>query len=96
VLILAVVWSAPLRSSVSSRLAALLGGCYLLQLGVGLLNVWFLAPVSLQIIHLLLSDVLWIALVLFAASVLAPGDLAGRVPAAIAENGALRRRASAP
>lgn len=93
-LVLAVVWSSPLRSPASSRLAGLLGGCYLLQLGVGLLNVWYLAPVSLQIVHLLLSDILWIALVLFAASVLAPGDVTGRVRAVVAEEAGLRRRAS--
>ena len=42
-----------------------------LQLCAGLLNVALLAPIWLQIVHLLLADVLWIALVLLAASALA-------------------------
>lgn len=95
-LLLAVVWSTSPRSAASHRLAVVLGGCYALQLGIGLLNVWFLAPVTLQIVHLLLSDMLWIALVLFAASALTPGELAGRVRAPIAEAEVLSRRASAP
>ena len=41
------------------------------QLAAGFINVWLLAPVWLQIVHLLLADLLWIALVLTAASSLA-------------------------
>ncbi len=39
----------------------------LVQIAAGLLNVALLAPVWLQLVHLLLADVLWIALVLLAA-----------------------------
>jgi heme A synthase len=46
-------------------------GVYGLQLLVGLANVWFLAPLGLQLIHLMLSDVVWILLVLLISSVLA-------------------------
>jgi heme A synthase len=42
----------------------------LAQLAVGLLNVVLLAPVWLQIVHLLLADVLWIAFVLLAVRAL--------------------------
>lgn len=41
------------------------------QILSGLLNVALLAPIWLQIVHLLLADLLWIALVLLAASALA-------------------------
>jgi heme A synthase len=41
------------------------------QFGAGLLNAALLAPVWLQIIHLLLADLLWLALVLLSASSLA-------------------------
>lgn len=41
------------------------------QLGAGLLNAALLAPVWLQIVHLLLADLLWLALVLLSASSLA-------------------------
>jgi cytochrome c oxidase assembly protein subunit 15 len=43
----------------------------ILQVGAGLLNLLLLAPVWMQIVHLLLADVLWIALVLLAARALA-------------------------
>jgi heme A synthase len=44
------------------------------QLGAGLLNAALLAPVWLQIVHLLLADLLWLALVLLNASTLARRD----------------------
>jgi len=40
------------------------------QLLLGLANMWLLAPIPLQLAHLLLSDLLWILLVLLAASAL--------------------------
>jgi heme A synthase len=43
----------------------------LVQLGAGLLNVALLAPIWLQLLHLLLADLLWLALVLMTASTLA-------------------------
>jgi len=53
------------------RLAVGMAALYAAQLGLGLANVYLLAPVGLQIAHLLLSDLIWIALVLLAASALA-------------------------
>lgn len=44
---------------------------YLAELAVGLANVWWLAPVSLQLVHLLLADLIWMALVLLALTALA-------------------------
>jgi heme A synthase len=44
------------------------------QVVVGFVNVWLLAPVWLQLTHLLLADLLWIALVLLTASALARRD----------------------
>jgi cytochrome c oxidase assembly protein subunit 15 len=43
----------------------------IVQIGVGLLNLVLLAPVWMQIVHLLLADAVWIALVLLAARALA-------------------------
>lgn len=40
------------------------------QIAAGLLNIWLLAPIWLQLVHLLLADLLWIALVLLAAAAL--------------------------
>ena len=45
-----------------------LGSMVLLQVGVGLLNVALLAPVWLQLLHLLIADATWIVLVLLALS----------------------------
>lgn len=52
------------------RLATLLLGLVLLQLGVGLLNLVWLAPTFMQLIHLLMADFVWIAQVWMAHSVL--------------------------
>jgi heme A synthase len=53
------------------RWAASVLALVLAQLGAGLLNAALLAPVWLQIVHLLLADLLWLALVLLSASSLA-------------------------
>ncbi len=43
---------------------------YLGQLALGALNVYFAAPVWMQIVHLAVADVIWILLVLLAATTL--------------------------
>lgn len=53
------------------RLGGLLEILYLGQVLMGVVNVYLLAPVWMQLLHLLLADVLWIFFVLFAATVLA-------------------------
>jgi heme A synthase len=53
------------------RWALMLVALVLVQLGAGLLNVALLAPIWLQLLHLLLADLVWLALVLLTASVLA-------------------------
>jgi cytochrome c oxidase assembly protein subunit 15 len=44
------------------------------ELLAGAMNVLMLAPVWLQLLHLLLADLIWIGLVLLAAGVLAPSQ----------------------
>ena len=46
------------------------------QIGLGLRTVALLAPVGLQMVHLLLADLLWIASVILGASVLAEAEVA--------------------
>ncbi|HEY0099106.1 MAG TPA: COX15/CtaA family protein [Pyrinomonadaceae bacterium] len=58
----------------TKRLTSILTTLFLVQLGAGILNVSLLAPVWLQLTHLLLADLFWIALVLNAASALAQTD----------------------
>jgi heme A synthase len=55
-------------SRLPARMLAVLVG---VQVAAGLVNLLMLAPVGMQLIHLLLADLLWIALVLTAASTLA-------------------------
>jgi heme A synthase len=56
------------------RWAAAVLALVAVQFGVGLLNAALLAPVWLQIVHLLLADLLWLALVLLSASSLARSE----------------------
>jgi heme A synthase len=56
------------------RLATATIVLFAVQLAVGVVNVWLLAPVGLQVVHLLLTDLIWIALVLLAASVFGEND----------------------
>jgi heme A synthase len=48
--------------------ATLAAGLVLAQLAAGLLNLALLAPIPMQIVHLLLADLVWIALVRLAAT----------------------------
>jgi len=54
----------------STRWGRWTGACVLLQWIAGAVNVALLAPVWMQVVHLLVADLLWIAFVLFAASAL--------------------------
>jgi heme A synthase len=51
----------------------------LVQLGVGTVNALLAAPVWIQIVHLLLADMLWMAIVVLSADVLLPAR--SKVPA---------------
>ncbi len=55
-------------SAAVKRMAAAVAGLALAQLAAGALNVALAAPVWMQIVHLLLANLLWIALVLLTAN----------------------------
>ena len=55
----------------TQRAARVLTGLFVSQFVVGLINLVLLAPIAMQLIHLLLADLVWIALVLSANSALA-------------------------
>lgn len=57
-------------SGSAKRAAAWLFALVILQLLLGLLNLLLLAPVAVQVLHLLVADLVWIAVVLLAAEVL--------------------------
>ncbi|HYN86202.1 MAG TPA: COX15/CtaA family protein [Pyrinomonadaceae bacterium] len=52
------------------RLSLALAALVVAQVAVGLANVALLAPIWLQLVHLLLADLMWLSLVLLAASAL--------------------------
>lgn len=52
-------------------LATAVNLAFLLQIGVGAINLGLLAPIPLQLVHLVVADLYWIAAVLFFAAVLA-------------------------
>jgi heme A synthase len=58
------------RGPSARRLARTVSSLAVLQLAVGVLNVFLLAPVSMQLLHLLVADALWISLVLLGLTVL--------------------------
>jgi heme A synthase len=55
----------------ADRLSRVLVALFFVQLAAGAVNVVLLAPVWMQIVHLLLADAVWMALVLTAAAALA-------------------------
>lgn len=71
------------RPGPTTRTAAyLLGGLFFTQLVLGALNIYLLAPVWMQLVHLLFADLVWLAMVLLAASTLAqPAPRYAPVPA---------------
>jgi len=71
---------------VVGRLVMTLMMLYLVQLVAGAVNVVLKAPVWMQLLHLLLSDVLWVVLVLLSAAALsaeqAPASVQHPIPSA--------------
>jgi heme A synthase len=62
-----------------SRVAAVLA---IAQVGAGLLDIATLAPVWLQLVHLVMADLVWVSLVLLAAAALASEPHAARTQTA--------------
>jgi heme A synthase len=70
-------------SRVGQRLAVALGALYVTQLVLGAINVALKAPIAIQLLHLLVSALIWILLVLLAATALAQRQTAqAQAPAA--------------
>ena len=69
-LIIVINWiNAWVTRQMNRQLGWVLISLFVVQLAAGLINVLLLAPVWMQMVHLLLSDLVWICLVLFAAEV---------------------------
>jgi len=76
VLVAATVYVSGRRSpsTWASRFGQAVVGLMLLQLLIGLLNVQLHAPIWLQMIHLLMTDLIWIGFILFSAESLPAND----------------------
>ena len=62
---------APRMGKTPRKLGSAVSLLALVQLAVGAANLGLLAPIALQLLHLLLADLLWISVVLFGAAALA-------------------------
>jgi len=74
------VWQIANGAARPRSLARLLTWLLVAQLVAGAANVLLLAPVWLQLLHLLLADAVWVAYVFLGAEVLAVPHLARAVP----------------
>ena len=54
----------------ATRNAYVLAGLLCVQVMVGMMNLALLAPIPLQLVHLLLADLVWIGLILMGAEVM--------------------------
>ena len=83
---LALLWLAPRLSKIAGpagrRFARPVSSLVILQLGLGVLNLFLLAPVWLQLVHLLVADAIWIAFVLLGATALGTPHVARTARAA--------------
>jgi heme a synthase len=61
------------------RLSLALGGLVAAQIALGFLNLALLAPVAMQLVHLLVADLVWIAFVLLSAAALGEPAVEGRI-----------------
>ena len=62
--------AARLEGDLSATLASAVAAILAMQIAIGVANMLLLAPVWLQIVHLLIADAVWIGLVLFSAAAL--------------------------
>ena len=83
---LALLWLAPRLSKIAGpaggRFARTVSSLVILQLGLGALNLLLLAPVWLQLVHLLVADAIWVAFVLLGATALGTPHVARTARAA--------------
>jgi len=61
-------------NAATARLSRLLVALFALQVAAGTINVALLAPVWMQLVHLLLADAVWVALICTTAAALAVDD----------------------
>lgn len=70
------IWKTHHLSTRSAKLGTALVGGFLIQLAVGGINVALMAPIWIQIFHLLMTDAIWIVMVIWACTTLAARPVA--------------------
>lgn len=70
------IWASRNATGPARHLAGVLGTLTVFQIMVGFANVWLLAPVWMQLVHLLVADATWITLVLLGLSLTAQTHIA--------------------
>ena len=76
-LILVINWiNSKIKKRMNRQIGWLLMSLFVVQLVAGVVNVLLLAPVWMQMLHLLLADLVWISLVIFTTEALAQEDQA--------------------
>jgi heme A synthase len=75
IIFVAGVFTYLLEKRYTKQFASSLIAIFIVQLGAGIINLLLLAPVWMQIIHLLLADLVWINFVLFSAAVFAKNGI---------------------
>ncbi len=68
-IVLSGYFNRPQHADTTRKLAKSLAGAFLLQLVIGIINLLLLAPVAMQMLHLLAADGVWIVLILLSAAV---------------------------
>jgi heme A synthase len=66
-------------SNYTAMLSRILIALVAVQFGLGILNIWLLAPIWLQLVHLLMTTLIWIAYILTSVSGLVSGNFSPRV-----------------
>jgi heme A synthase len=88
--LMAMVWGVhrARRAPLTGAFAWAFSGLFALQLVLGVLNVYLLAPAWLQLTHLFVADLVWVVLVLHAAAALAVNDSAASAVEYLPKSGA--------
>jgi heme A synthase len=74
-------------SSHATKLSIVLIVLVATQFGLGILNIWLLAPIWLQLVHLLMTTLIWIAYILTSVSGLVSSNFSPRVGQEYVQNG---------
>lgn len=73
-----------------SRLCFMAAGAVSFQVGLGVVNLWLLAPTWIQLAHLVVADLVWVLLMILSLEVLSPEETLRKDPQGSEEPSPLR------